>query len=80
MSISDFQPNFNVENGVASVTIPEEVVGNSIPLWTCYVVGVFMGDAPHVGSIHATVNRIWTVIDKASRIDVQFLNKTIVLF
>lgn len=80
MSITDFQPDFDVENGVAKVLIPQEVIGKSEPLWKCYAVGVFMGDAPHVGSIHATVNRIWTVTDRSSKIDVQFLNKTMVLF
>ncbi|KAG7557174.1 hypothetical protein ISN44_As11g031650 [Arabidopsis suecica] len=39
-----------------------------------------MGDVPHVGTIHATVNRILTILDKSSRIDVQVLNKTTVLF
>lgn len=34
----------------------------------------------HGGTIHATVNRIWTVLEKESRIDVQFINKTTVLF
>jgi len=70
MSISDFQPDFCVKNGAASVTIPPEVVTNSVSLWKCFVVGFFMGDAPHVGSVHATVNRIWTVLEKSSKIDV----------
>lgn len=43
-SITEFQPDFVVENGVAKVTISEVVVGASVPLWKSYVVGVFMGD------------------------------------
>lgn len=80
MSVSDFQTNVQVENGTANLTIPAAVIDNSVPLWKCFVAGHFMGDAPHVGTIHATVNRIWTVLEKESRIDVQFINKTTVLF
>ncbi|RID62873.1 hypothetical protein BRARA_E01915 [Brassica rapa] len=50
------------------------------PLWSCYAVGYFMHDAPHIGSIHATVNRIWASPLKKSKIDVQFIGKTTVLF
>lgn len=80
MSVSDFQTNVDVVNGVAKLTIPEEVFESSIPLWKNFVVGYFMGDAPHVGSIHSTVNRIWTVTERTSKIDVQFLTKSSVLF
>lgn len=57
-SITEFQPDFVVENGVAKVTIPEVVIGASVQLWKSFVVGVFIRDAPHVGTIHSTVNRI----------------------
>lgn len=80
VSIADYQPDFEVMNGVAKVSIPTDLLDNSVPLWKCFVVGFFMGDAPHVGTIHSTVNRIWTVREKSSRIDVQFINKTTVLF
>lgn len=79
-SITDFQPDFDVINGTAKVVIPQVVVEESVPLWRCFVVGYFMGEAPHVGSIHATVNRIWTVTEKNAKIDVQFINKKTVLF
>lgn len=39
-----------------------------------------MNDAPYIGSIHVTLNRIWAVQKKKSRIDVQFIGKTTVLF
>lgn len=79
-SIAEFQPGFEVVNGVAKVQIPVEVVDESVPLWKCFVVGYFMGDARHVGTIHSTVNRIWTVTEKSVRIDVQFINKSTLLF
>lgn len=42
--------------------------------------GYFMGDPPHVGSIHSTVNCIWNSPGSASKIDVQFISKRTVLF
>ena len=44
------------------------------------MVGYFTGDAPHVGSIHTTVNRLWSSPKMGSKIDVQFLEKNTVLF
>lgn len=67
-------------DGVVSITIPEEILTDPNPLWRCYVVGYFIGDAPHVGSIHATVNRLWSSPKMGSKIDVQFLDKTTILF
>ncbi|KAH0906240.1 hypothetical protein HID58_038067, partial [Brassica napus] len=55
--------------------IPAAILSDPNPLWRCYVVGHFIGDAPHVGSIHATVNRIWTQAKGSPRIDVQFIEK-----
>lgn len=44
------------------------------------MVGYFIGDAPHVSPIHATVNRIWSTPKAGSDIDVQFIEKNTVLF
>ncbi|CAN6905795.1 unnamed protein product [Brassica oleracea] len=71
---------FVVNDGIAEVAIPEEILEDVNPLWKCFVVGYFMNDAPHIGSIHATVNRIWAAQGKRSRIDVQFIGKTTCCF
>lgn len=42
--------------------------------------GHFIGDAPHIGKVHATVNCLWVSPDKPSRIDVQFISSTSALF
>lgn len=76
----DLQPDFVVKEGVAEVSISKEVFADVEPLWKCFVVGYFMNDAPHIGSIHATVNRIWNPPGKKAKIDVQFIGKTTVLF
>lgn len=79
-SVPRLKPVVNLVDGVARVSVPAEIVEESSPLWKCFVVGYFMGDAPHLGTIHATVNRIWNSVGKASRIDVQFLSPKTVLF
>ncbi|CAL9217005.1 unnamed protein product [Arabidopsis halleri] len=79
-SVPRLKPVVNLVDGVARVSVPVEIVEESSPLWKCFVVGYFMGDAPHLGTIHATVNRIWNSVGKASRIDVQFLSPKTVLF
>lgn len=82
ISIGQTQPDFVISNGVAEVTIPDKLPGEAEPLWKCFVVGYFMGDAPHVGTIHfhAAVNHIWSNSEKSSKIDVQFINKATMLF
>lgn len=69
-----------VINGVAKAAIPPELLENSQPLWTNYIIGYFIGDAPHIGKVHATINRLWSTPDRALKIDAQFLNPKAVLF
>ena len=76
----ELKPDFIVKDGVAEVAIPEAVFADVVPLWKCFVVGYFMNEAPHIGSIHATVNRIWNPPGKRIKVDVQFIGKTTVLF
>lgn len=78
--VAEPEPAPKAVDGIVSISIPDEILADPNPLWRCYVVGYFIGDAPHVGSIHATVNRIWSSPKMGSKIDVQFLEKNIVLF
>lgn len=77
-AVSNLVPKFTVIDGVADIEIPAEVFEDVAPLWRSYVVGYFMGDSPFIGSIHSTVNRIWS--SPKSKIDVQFISKRTVLF
>ena len=76
--VSNVVPEFKVVDGVADIEIHAEVFEDVEPLWKSFVVGYFMGDSPLIGSIHATVNRIWST--PKSKIDVQFISKRTVLF
>ncbi|XP_024006446.1 uncharacterized protein LOC112082955 [Eutrema salsugineum] len=69
-----------VVNGIAKFTIPAYILSNAQPLWTNYIVGYFIGDAPHIRKVHATVNRHWSNQEKPSKIDAQFINSKTVLF
>lgn len=71
---------FEVVKGVAEVSLSEDILEDATPLWSAFVVGHFIGDTPHVGKIHATVNRLWNSADKPKKIDVQVLNQTTILF
>ncbi|KAH0893298.1 hypothetical protein HID58_055727 [Brassica napus] len=53
--------------GVALVDLPEELLPDSKPLWSAYIVGHFMGDAPH--KVHAIVKKIWSFPDRPAKID-----------
>uniref|UniRef100_A0A0D3BM65 DUF4283 domain-containing protein n=1 Tax=Brassica oleracea var. oleracea TaxID=109376 RepID=A0A0D3BM65_BRAOL len=63
----------DLQGGVASVDLPEALLSNSKPLWSAYIVGHFMGDAPHISKVHAIVNKIWSFLDRPTKIDAQFI-------
>lgn len=75
-----YSPVADLQGGVATVDLPEDLLSDSTPLWYAYIVGHFMGDAPHIGKVHAIVNRIWSFPDNPAKIDAQFLNSRTVLF
>ncbi|VVB01371.1 unnamed protein product [Arabis nemorensis] len=76
---SSLVSDVKVVNGVAKTVILEGLIKNFQPLWKNYIVRFFIGDAPHIGKVHATVNRLWSS-DKLTKIDAQFLNPKTVLF
>lgn len=75
-----YSPVADLQGDVASVDLPEELLSDSKPLWSAYIVGHFMGDAPHIGKVHAIVNRIWSFPDRHAKIDAQFISPRTVLF
>lgn len=67
-NLTQFSPSVEVMDGVVKVSLPSKVLAEDVPLWSNYVVGFFIGDAPHIGKIHATVNRIWTAAEKSTNL------------
>lgn len=79
--IVHYSPVVDLADGVAVVDLPEDLTADSKPLWSSYVVGHFIGDAPpHIGKVHATVNRLWTSKEKPEKVDAQFIAPKTVLF
>lgn len=56
-----FQSPISLNGGIVEVSLPNEVLLDATLLWKN-----FIGDTPHIGTVHATVNRIWTVLVKKS--------------
>lgn len=75
-----YSPVADLQGGIATVDLPEELLSDSKPLWSAYIIGHFMGDAPHIGKVHAIVNRIWSFPDRPAKIDAQFISPRTVLF
>lgn len=79
-SVTNYDLDLEVKEGVVLAAVPDDVFEDEIPLWKNFVLGHFIGDAPHVRTVHKTVNRIWQPTTKSLKIDVQFLTATAVLF
>lgn len=72
------KPVFEVENGIAALEILVVSFKDFDPIWKYFVVGYFIGDTPHVRSIHAIVNNIWVI--SGSKVDSVINNDCLVLF
>ncbi|KAG7585320.1 Reverse transcriptase domain [Arabidopsis thaliana x Arabidopsis arenosa] len=78
--LGSVSPVREVIDGSIEIEIPSELLIDAQPLWSKFIMGHFIGDAPHIGKVHATVNRIWASPEKTSMIDAQFLSSKTVLF
>lgn len=69
-----------VNDGAIEIDLPPDLLEETKPLWSNFIVGYFIGEAPHIGTVHATVNRIWSSAGDNSMIDAQFISPKSVLF
>ncbi|XP_024009612.1 uncharacterized protein LOC18013789 isoform X2 [Eutrema salsugineum] len=67
-------------DGVETIQVPDDVFDNAPPLWEDCIIGKFVSKAPHVGFIHMTVNKIWTLGSKTIKVDVFVVDDTTVKF
>ncbi|KFK23708.1 hypothetical protein AALP_AAs53541U000100 [Arabis alpina] len=72
--------SFKEMDGSPVVVIRDEVVEKSVPLWEDFLIGNFPNTAPHVAKVHVIVNKIWSLGDKAIKIDAFEVNATTVKF
>lgn len=78
--VTKYDLDLVVEDGTVSAAVPNDVVDDASLLWRSFVLGYFSGDAPHIGTVHGIVNRIWNNTKNLMKIDAQFLNDKAVLF
>ncbi|KAF8048678.1 hypothetical protein N665_2441s0006 [Sinapis alba] len=79
-SLTKYDVEVTLTDGVGTVEVPEEVFSNPSPLWEDFLIGRFLEKAPHIGKIHAIVNKIWTTGDKSQMIEVYQMNDTTMKF
>ena len=75
-----YEVEVSTKDGVNMVEIPDEIVGNSTPLWEDFVVGKFLDLAPHVAKVHMVLNKIWKYGDTSTKIEVYEVNPTTMMF
>lgn len=78
-SLKKYEVEITKTDGVDSVLVPDEVFHDPSPLWEDFLIGKFLEKAPHVGKVHAIVNKIW-VTDKSKMVEVYVLNATTMKF
>ncbi|KAF8098611.1 hypothetical protein N665_0263s0040 [Sinapis alba] len=66
--------------GVGFVNVSDEIFKDAFPLWKDFLIGRFLEKAPHIAKVHAIVNKIWVLRDKAQMIDVYKINSTTMKF
>lgn len=78
--LKKYEVEIEMKDDIGSVTVPEEITKNVAPLWDDFLIGIFLDNAPHIGKVHAIVNKIWTINDKAQKIEVFEVNSTMMKF
>ncbi|XP_056847302.1 uncharacterized protein LOC130497999 [Raphanus sativus] len=78
--LTKYEMDIQIEDGVGSVSVPDEVFKDAAPLWEDFLIGRFLDKAPHIGKVHAIVNKIWALSDKSQMIDVYVINSTTMKF
>lgn len=78
--LKKYEVEVEMKDGIGSVTVPEEITKDVAPLWDDFLIGKFLDDAPHIGKVHAIINKIWTINDKAQKIEVFEVNSTMMKF
>ena len=78
--LKKYDVEIQMQDGIGSVMVPEEITKGVAPLWDDFLIGKFLDVAPHIAKVHAIVNKIWTLNDKAQRVEVFEVNETMMKF
>ncbi|KAF8095288.1 hypothetical protein N665_0338s0041 [Sinapis alba] len=77
--LTKYDVQITMEDGIGSVEVPEEIFKDPQPLWEDFLIGKFLDKAPHIGKVHAIVNKIWAS-NKTQMIEVYEINPTTMKF
>lgn len=75
-----YEVAIEMNDGIGSVKVPEEITKDVVPLWNDFLIGKFLDNAPHIVKVHAIVNKRWTLNDKAQKIEVFEVSSTTMKF
>lgn len=78
--LKKYEVEIEMKNGVGSIVVPEEITKDVAPLWDDFLIGKFLDEAPHIAKIHAIVNKIWNLNDKAQKVEVFEVNSMMMKF
>lgn len=78
--LKKYEVAIEMKDGIGNVKVPEEITKGVVPLWDDFLIGKFLDNAPHIAKVHAIVNKIWTLNDKAQKIEVFEVNSTTMKF
>lgn len=74
--LKKYEVEVTIKDGIGSVVVPEEITKDVAPLWDDFMIGKFLDSAPHIAKFQVIVNKIWTLNDKAQKIEVSEVNST----
>lgn len=78
--LTKYDVEVTMKDGVGSVIVPDEIIKDASPLWEDFLMGKFLDKAPHIAKVHAIVNKIWTMGDKSSMVEVFVINSNTMKF
>lgn len=78
--LKKYEVDVQMQDGIGSVIVPEEITKDVAPLWDDFLIGKFLDVAPHIGKVHAIVNKIWTLNDRTQKVEVFEVNETMMKF
>lgn len=78
--LKKYEVEIEMKDGIGSIVVPEEITKDVAPLWDDFLIGKFLDSAPHIAKVHSIVNKIWTLNDRAQKIEVYEVNETMMKF
>ncbi|KAL0713652.1 hypothetical protein Bca4012_020630 [Brassica carinata] len=79
-SLKKYEAEVTTIDGKNKVVIPDNLLSDATPLWEDFIVGKFLDISPHIAKVHMVVNKIWSYVDSTSKVEVFYVNATMMRF